>query len=285
MKIWGIDVSKYNYPIDWKKVKSSGVKFAILRCGYAPTNNRTNLKKDPYFEQFYKEAKTVGMPVGVYFYSRCNSQATAKAEARFIINCLKGKKLEYPVFLDVEDITTLKNTSKKTLTNAVKTCLDELEKAGYYVGIYSGTYILRDNLNDNELKDYDHWIAAYTKVCPYKGEHTMWQFGGETNYLRSKYINGIGSDVADQNYCYVDYPSIINKAGLNGLGEIAEDKKGNIYKVIVDTLNVRSEPSITDENIVGKLKKGDEVQILEIKESWGKISLNKWINLKYCEKL
>ena len=133
MQLWGIDVSKYNYPINWTKVKSAGVKFAILRCGYAPTNNRTNLQKDPYFEQFYKDAKAVGMPVGVYFYSRCNSEATAKAEAKFIIDCLKGKKLEYPVWLDVEDTTTLRSTSKKTLTNAVKTCLNELEKAGYDV--------------------------------------------------------------------------------------------------------------------------------------------------------
>ena len=30
-KVWGIDVSKYNHPIDWKKVKDAGVKFAILR--------------------------------------------------------------------------------------------------------------------------------------------------------------------------------------------------------------------------------------------------------------
>ena len=85
MQLWGIDVSKYNYPINWTKVKSAGVKFAILRCGYAPTNNRTNLKKDPYFEQFYKDAKAVGMPVGVYFYSRCNSEATAKADRKSVV--------------------------------------------------------------------------------------------------------------------------------------------------------------------------------------------------------
>ena len=42
-------------------------------------------KKNPYFEQFYKDAKTIGMPVDIYFYSRCNSEATAKSEAKFII--------------------------------------------------------------------------------------------------------------------------------------------------------------------------------------------------------
>ena len=56
-KVWGIDVSKYNHPIDWKKVKDAGVKFAILRIGFASTSNRNNLNLDPYFEEFYKGAK------------------------------------------------------------------------------------------------------------------------------------------------------------------------------------------------------------------------------------
>ena len=30
----GIDVSKHNGAIDWKKVASEGVKFAIIRAGY-----------------------------------------------------------------------------------------------------------------------------------------------------------------------------------------------------------------------------------------------------------
>ena len=67
-KVWGIDVSKYNHPIDWKKVKDAGVKFAILRIGFASTSNRNNLNLDPYFEEFYKGAKAVNMPVGGYFY-------------------------------------------------------------------------------------------------------------------------------------------------------------------------------------------------------------------------
>ena len=57
IKVWGIDVSKYNAPIDWQKVKNAGVKFAILRVGFASTSNRNNLYLDPYFEIFYKGAK------------------------------------------------------------------------------------------------------------------------------------------------------------------------------------------------------------------------------------
>ena len=149
------------------------------------------------------------MPVGVYFYSRCNSIQTARREAEFILNAIKGKQFEYPIWLDVEDITTLNSTSRSALTRAVVTCLEEIKKAGYYVGIYSGKYILRDKLDDEDLKQYDHWIAQYATRSTYTTyKISMWQFGGEVNFLTSKKIPGIGSNVADQNYCYKDYPTI-----------------------------------------------------------------------------
>ena len=108
----------------------------------------------------------------------------------------------------------------------------------------------------------------------------MWQFGGETNYLRSKYINGIGSDVADQNYCYVDYPSIIEKNGLNGYQKQTADK----YKVTANALNVRKGPGV-EYDIITTLAQNTIVNIVEIENNWGKIIDSGWINLKYCEKL
>ena len=50
----------------------------------------------------------------------------------------------------------------------------------------------------------------------------MWQFGGETNKLRSNKING---QVVDQDYCFVDYPTLIKKNGLNGYKNITTPSK------------------------------------------------------------
>ena len=290
IKVWGIDVSKYNHPIDWKKVKNAGVKFAILRVGFASTSNRHNLYLDPYFEEFYRGAKEVGMPVGVYFYSRCNSIQTARREAEFILNAIKGKQFEYPIWLDVEDITTLNSTSRSALTRAVVTCLEEIKKAGYYVGIYSGKYILRDKLDDEDLKQYDHWIAQYATRSTYTTyKISMWQFGGEVNFLTSKKIPGIGSNVADQNYCYKDYPTIIKSSGLNGFEKNYLRVELPFYIKTLGKVNIRKSPNIHSQIIYTVPKEGIRYKITKLSENgeWGYVPYRDgWITLNknYVEK-
>ena len=44
----------------------------------------------------------------------------------------------------------------------------------------------------------------------------MWQFGGETNKIRTNKVAGV---TCDQDYCYKDYPSIMRDYGLNGFGK------------------------------------------------------------------
>ena len=312
IKVWGIDVSKYNHPIDWKKVKNAGVKFAILRVGFASTSNRHNLYLDPYFEEFYRGAKEVGMPVGVYFYSRCNSIQTARREAEFILNAIKGKQFEYPIWLDVEDQKTLQSVSRANMTKAVVTCLEEIQNAGYYVGIYSGKYILRDNLIDSELKNYAHWIAQYASRSTYTTyEIAMWQFGGEVNYLTNKKVAGVSSNAVDQNYCYKDYPTIIKKLGLNGFkssdNEKTEDTSKNKSKInkittnyikvkipfylkTLTKVNIRKLPSMDSAIIYTAPRAGIQYRITSISSNgkWGYVPYRKgWITLnkKYVQKV
>ena len=60
VQIKGIDVSKWQGEIDWKKVRADGVEFAMIRTGYF-----TNYI-DPYFEKNYNGAKSAGIKLGSY---------------------------------------------------------------------------------------------------------------------------------------------------------------------------------------------------------------------------
>ena len=205
MQKLGIDISVWQNGFDFDKAKEEGVEFVILRGAYSTS-------EDKCFDDFYKQCKEKGLPVGAYHYSMAKTVKEAKNEAKLMISILKGKQLEYPVYLDVEDKTQAK-LGKDLLTSIIKTYCDALEKAGYYVGIYSTYSYLNSYTHINELAKYDKWIAQWSKKCTCKIDYGMWQFGGETNALRSNKIAGV---TCDQDYCYKDYPSIIKNDGLNG---------------------------------------------------------------------
>ena len=210
MKIFGIDVSKWQGNFNFAKAKDEGVEFVILRGAYSTG-------KDTKFEQYYSACKALNIPVGVYHYSMAKTVTEARTEANFLINnVLKGKQFEYPIYMDVEDKVQLA-LGKDLLTEIVIAFCDTLEKAGYYAGIYSTAYVLKTYTHETKLNRFDKWIAQWAKDCTYKGSYGMWQFGGETNLIRTNIVAGVK---CDQDYCYKDYPTLIKKNKLNGYKEV-----------------------------------------------------------------
>ena len=226
IKRFGIDVSRWQGDFDFARAKSKeGVEFAILKAG----GGDAGLYKDSKFEANYKKCEDCGLPKGAYFYGNAKSTAEAKKEAEYFISILSGKKYEYPVFYDVEG-KMITDNDRATLTEIVKAFCSTMESAGYWVGIYSSESFFNSEMNDGELTRYSHWVARWgkSKPAPASGAETqMWQFGGETNPIRSNKING---QTCDQDYCYVDYPVKIKAAGLNGYAKgsnSAPAKKSN----------------------------------------------------------
>ena len=208
MQKWGIDISAWQRGFDFDKAISEGIEFVILRAAYSTG-------KDTQFETFYKKCKERNIPVGAYHYSMAKTVADARAEAEFMIKTLAGKQFGYPIYLDVED-KTQQALGKDTLTAIIQMYCDTLEKAGYYVGIYSTYAYLNSYTHIDRLDKYDKWIAQWTSKCTSKKPFGMWQFGGETNKIRTNKVAGV---TCDQDYCYKDYPSIMCNYGLNGFGK------------------------------------------------------------------
>lgn len=205
MQKFGIDVSKWQKGFDLDKALAEGVEFVILRGAY-------HTAKDTCFDTFYKQCKDRGIPVGVYHYTMAHNVAEAKREAEVMLGILAGKQFEYPIYLDVED-KTQKALGKDLLTAIIQTWCDTLQNAGYYVGIYSTYSYLKNYTHIDRLEKYDKWIAQWAKKCTCPINYGMWQFGGETNKIRTNKVAGV---TCDQNYCFVDYPSIVRNSGFNG---------------------------------------------------------------------
>ena len=206
-KIFGIDISYWQRGIDFDRIKAEKVDFIILRACYGNS-------KDVCFDKFYDEAKKRGFNVGCYLYGLARNVAQAREEAHTLIEyCLKGKKFEYPIYYDVEDKIMLDLGIRET-TDIVKAFCEVIENAGYYTGIYMNENTFSREVFGTELSRlYTQWRAKWTREENKPVLVDMWQFGGETNLLRSNRIAGY---VVDQNFSYVDFPKIIKEKGLNG---------------------------------------------------------------------
>ena len=124
------------------------------------------LYTDKYFKRNYNLCEQLGMPKGCYFFSKAMTMDVAKKEVEYFLNIIKGKKFDYPIFMDYEDkILTL---SKRALTNIAKYQLKALQDAGYWVGIYTSESHFNDHFIDEELKGYSHWVANYAAEEPPK---------------------------------------------------------------------------------------------------------------------
>ena len=191
----GIDVSKHQGTIDWKKVKNSGIDFAIIRAGYG----RFISQKDIQFDNNLKGVKNNNIPYGFYWYSYATSVEEAKQEANICLQVIKGSNPIYPVFFDQEyepGIVALNNTTR---TNICLAFLKVIENAGFKGGIYCSWDWIKNKLNASSLTKYPKWIAHYSSACGYKEDDlAIWQ------YTSTGRINGIRGNV-DLNYGYVDY--------------------------------------------------------------------------------
>lgn len=193
-KAKGIDVSSYQGTIDWKKVKESGIEFAILRVG---SWRNAGPYVDSSFETNYKNAKENGIKLGAYFYTYAENEDEQNQELDVFLPALSRKTFEYPVFVDAED-SCLKKLNRYTLSSLIKREMDILDQKGYVPGWYSYTNFINSYIDRSVLKDYPLWIADYRGYVGYTGDYAMWQYASNGS------VPGINGAV-DMNYAYKGY--------------------------------------------------------------------------------
>lgn len=199
-EIKGIDVSRWNGKIDWKTVANYGMGFAILRI-----TEKGNIV-DSTFEPNYKGCIENKIPVGVYKYSYATTIAQIEDEANVVIKTLNKRKLDYPVFLDIED-KCQENLSDSLMMKMIETFRAIIVKAGYKFGIYCG-YSWYQNQLPEGAKMYDCWVARYPNNdtgelqerlrVPASNGVIGWQYSSKAT------INGIPTKV-DRSVFYKDY--------------------------------------------------------------------------------
>lgn len=149
----GIDVAKWNGNIDWKKVKDSGVEFAILKA------INKQCKKEDAFERNYNGATSQGLPVDVYNYSYAITVEKEISDAKTVLSVINGKKIG-TVWLDIEDKSQM--NLGITLIDIINAYKNIIETAGYKFGVYTGLSFYNSFIKPfYTFVDCPFWIARY----------------------------------------------------------------------------------------------------------------------------
>lgn len=177
----GVDVSKWNHIVDWKKAKQDGIQFAIIRCGNRFSNDG-RLGADELFDRNMRGATGAGMDVGVYFFSQAINEKEAIAEARYTLKLVKGYTFTLPIVFDFEYYgngrLSRARLTKEQRTRICKAFCKTIEDAGYPAMVYANRNMLTEDMYGEELPKagYEVWLAEWNNAAKYEGTYTYWQY-------------------------------------------------------------------------------------------------------------
>ena len=258
----GADISEFNGVIDFNKINKN-LDFVIIRCGFGSDFAHQD---DAYFERNVTECEKLNIPYGVYLYSYADTKEKALSEAKHVLRLLKDKNPLCGVWYDVED--KIMPEDKKLLSEICAIFCEEIEKSGFYAGIYANLSWFNKRFIKEKIAPYDKWVAQWNETDDMKEAHGMWQ------YTENGKIEGLNGDF-DLNYAYKNYPEIIKNMNEKRSFKVRIKAKGG--------LNIRKGPG-TDYNIIGVLSDGSIVKVVSTENGWGKLLGGGYISMNYTEK-
>ena len=189
----GLDISKWQGDINFQKVKDAGVEFVFIRVG-TQKGIKGEYVIDPKFEQNIKGFQSVGIPVGIYFYTYASSLKEAEQDAKWVLKQIKPYKIDLPVVYDWENWSFYQEFNKSfyNLTQMANKYMSVVEKAGYKAMLYSSKNYLEKAWLPTK---YPVWLAHYTETTTYEGNYYVWQLCSNGR------VDGINTDV-DINVMY-----------------------------------------------------------------------------------
>jgi GH25 family lysozyme M1 (1,4-beta-N-acetylmuramidase) len=289
IKTYGIDVAKWQGIIDWEKVRTSDIEFAMIRIGYR-TQVTGEIFEDPYAKYNLQQAQANGIKIGVYFFSTAINKSEAKEEAKWVADYIAPYPITYPVVYNCEGFKDVNNRqygmSNDARTDMAIAFLDYVKNQGYTPMFYAAKNELEQEAqwNTETLSSrYKIWVAQYpdsfnanTAESSYTGEHAMWQ------YTSKGIVSGIDKSV-DINIAYFGYekdaevkdntPQETASADPTALINFTDANEIVTAKI---EANLRTVPSSADANtITAVLKNGDTATRTGVgNNGWSRLEYN-----------
>lgn len=285
----GIDVARYQGTIDWSRVGTSSVDFAMVRLGYRSQKDGM-IVEDPNARYNMQEAQKHDIQLGGYFFSTAVNEAEAVEEANWVADLVSQYSITYPIAYDCEGYNDAESRQShltvQERTDIAIAFMKTIEKKGYEAMFYASKNTMEQNkeweVNRIE-KDYKIWVAQYpekpypiTEASSYSGKHHMWQ------YTTNGVVPGISQNV-DMNVAYFGYAGINEPMSKEPPEEVEPNVEAMMdFKEVEEIVTAKSETNLrdipsqdTDSNIMYTLKNGEEATRIAISSSgWSKVVFN-----------
>lgn len=285
---YGIDVSKYQGTIDWKKVADSGIDFAMIRIGYR-TLVDGKIVADSNAKFNMQEAQKNGIKVGGYFFSTAISNEEAIAEANWVADYVAKYQITYPIAYDCEGYDKAGNRhygmTNTQRTDVALAFMERIAERGYSPLFYGAKSEMENDAKweMNRISSiYSVWVAQYPASysqgmdSDYNGSHIMWQ------YTNRGTVPGIKGSV-DMNIAYFGFAHTEAPKDEQAPEDVGADVEALMnFTAVNETVtakeqtNLRDKPSQgSDSKVMHTLVNGDTATRTGVSNSgWSRVVYN-----------
>lgn len=180
----GLDLSAHNGDIDFLRLAADSVDFVMLKATEGTTFS------DNRFHNFYNQARDAGIrAIGAYHFFRFDTDG--QMQALNLLSALRGKTLDLPVVIDVEEWTNPAHIATAEVVERLAAMVGYLEANGHNVMFYTN----KDGYNrfiKDRFDGYPLWICSFTDPplgADPDDRWTLWQ------YSHRGWARGVGSKV------------------------------------------------------------------------------------------
>ena len=194
---YGVDVSSFQSK-NLTSDAQAGAKFAIVKVSEGTSYRNPNAAG-----QIASAKQNNMLPMAYHFATFGNNSNAAKAQANYAVSSAQSAGLPNGSYIVADWETGDGNNvigGKESSSNAILSFMDTVHDSGYQPMLYSGAYLLRNNVNTSKITSrYPNslWVASYAtsgrtdsanfNYFPSMDGVAIWQF---TDNWKGKYVDG-----------------------------------------------------------------------------------------------
>ncbi len=187
--IIGIDISEHTGRVDFNKAKEQNIRFVFIKA-----SEGEDYQSD-HFDFNYYNAKANKVAVSAYHFFRFNKSGVI--QAKNFLSAIKGKVMDLPLVLDIEEWGNSNSKSRKQVVLEIKSFISELKNNGFHrLILYVNGNSYEKYIKGEGFLEQEIWICTFRPKPDIEDDWIFWQYShcgkieGTSNEVDFNAFNG-----------------------------------------------------------------------------------------------